>query len=59
MKDRNHLSNIGLSHQVNVISNGLLDIPMLQILQANGVPHAQATLPEMTQQKAEKILGTM
>ena len=59
MKDRNHLSNIGLSHQVNVISNGLLDIPMLQILQADGVPHAQATLPEMTQQKAEKILGTM
>ena len=59
MKDRNHLSNIGLNHQVNVISNGLLEIPMLQILQADGVPHPQATLPEMTQQKAEKILSTM
>jgi uncharacterized protein len=43
MKDRNHLSNIGLNHQVNVISNGLLDIPMLQILQADGVPQTIRT----------------
>ena len=59
MKDRNHLSNIGLNHQVNVISNGLLDIPMLQILQADGTPHPGATLPDMTQAQAEKILSTM
>lgn len=59
MKDRNHLSNIGLSHQVNVISNGLMDIPMLQILQADGVPHLEATLPDMAQELAEKILTTM
>ncbi|MEP7705466.1 thiamine pyrophosphate-dependent dehydrogenase E1 component subunit alpha [Paraglaciecola sp. 25GB23A] len=59
MKDRNHLSNIGLSHQVNVISNGLVDIPMLQILQADGVPHKEATLPDMEKELAEKILTTM
>ncbi|MDP5032401.1 MAG: thiamine pyrophosphate-dependent dehydrogenase E1 component subunit alpha [Paraglaciecola sp.] len=59
MKDRNHLSNIGLSHHVNVISNGLVDIPMLQILQADGVPHEEAVLPNMPQDLAEKILTTM
>ena len=59
MKDRNHLSNIGLSHQVNVISNGLVDIPMLQVLQADGVPHKEATLPDMEKELAEKILTTM
>jgi 2-oxoisovalerate dehydrogenase E1 component alpha subunit len=59
MKDRNHLSNIGLSHHVNVISNGLIDIPMLQMLQADGVPHKEATLPDMEETLATKILTTM
>lgn len=59
MKDRNHLQNMGLNHQVNVITHGLVDIPMLQILQADGVPHPSATLPKLARAQAEKILDTM
>jgi 2-oxoisovalerate dehydrogenase E1 component alpha subunit len=59
MKDRNHLANIGLVHQVKVIENGLIDIPMLQVLQPDGTLHAQAELPNITQQPALKILHTM
>jgi 2-oxoisovalerate dehydrogenase E1 component alpha subunit len=59
MKDRNHLANIGLIHQVNVIENGLIDIPMLQILRPDGTLHEQAETPEINQQSALKILQTM
>lgn len=59
MKDRNHLSNVGLTHKVNVIDNGLVDIPMLQILQADGLPHADAELPEIDQATALKAYKTM
>ena len=59
MKDRNHLSDIGYVHQVKVITNGLLDIPMLQLLQPDGVPHADAMLPTLARATAEKILNTM
>ena len=59
MKDRNHLSNVELSHQVNIIENGLIDIPMLQLLQSDGVPHASAELPDIDQQTASKIYQTM
>jgi len=59
MKDRNHLANIGLIHQVNVIENGLIDIPMLQVLQPDGTVHPKAQLPEITEQCSLKILHTM
>jgi 2-oxoisovalerate dehydrogenase E1 component alpha subunit len=59
MKDRNHLANIGLIHQVNVIENGLIDIPMLQVLQPDGTVHPKAELPEITEQCSLKILHTM
>ncbi|MFQ3219606.1 MAG: 2-oxoisovalerate dehydrogenase E1 component alpha subunit [Paraglaciecola sp.] len=59
MKDRNHLSNIGLSHQVNIIDNGLADIPMLQMLQADGTVHQSAKLPDMDKITAHKIYQTM
>lgn len=59
MKDRNHLANIGLVHQVNVIANGLIDIPMLQILQPDGTLHQGAESPKITEQSALKILNTM
>ena len=52
MKDRNHLANIGLIHQVHVIENGLVDIPMLQVLKPDGTLHPQAELPKITQQCA-------
>ncbi|MFT6897871.1 MAG: 2-oxoisovalerate dehydrogenase E1 component alpha subunit [Paraglaciecola sp.] len=59
MKDRNHLSNIGLSHKVNIIDNGLADIPMLQMLQADGTVHQSAILPDMDKVTAHKIYQTM
>ncbi len=59
MKDRNHLANIGLIHQVNIIENGLFDIPMLQVLQTDGTLHSEAELPEISQQDSLKILQTM
>jgi 2-oxoisovalerate dehydrogenase E1 component alpha subunit len=59
MKDRNHLANIGLIHQVNVIENGLVDIPMLQVLQPDGTIHPEAVLPDIAEQPALKILQTM
>jgi 2-oxoisovalerate dehydrogenase E1 component alpha subunit len=59
MKDRNHLANIGLTHHVKVIENGLIDIPMLQVLQPDGTPHKQAELPDVNEQLATKILHTM
>lgn len=59
MQDRNHLSNVGLSHQVHIIENGLVDIPMLQILQSDGVPHASAELPNIDQETVNKIYQTM
>jgi len=59
MKDRNHLANIGLIHQVNIIENGLIDIPMLQVLQPDGTVHAKAKLPDITEQCSLKILHTM
>jgi 2-oxoisovalerate dehydrogenase E1 component alpha subunit len=59
MKDRSHLSNVRLSHQVNLIENGLIDIPMLQILQSDGVPHNSAELPDIDQATVSKIYQTM
>jgi 2-oxoisovalerate dehydrogenase E1 component alpha subunit len=59
MKDRNHLSNVGLTNQVKVISNGLLDIPMVQLLQADGSLNGDVTLPDMSEELAKKILHTM
>lgn len=59
MKDRNHLSNVGLVHEVSIIENGLIDIPMLQILQPDGSPHKKARVPDMDQQLALKIYRTM
>lgn len=59
MKERNHLSHIGLSHKVEIIENGIVDIPMLQILNAEGVAHADAELPDLDQQTATKIYRTM
>lgn len=59
MKTRNHLAQVGVVHQVDVISNGLLDIPMLQILNADGTVNEQATVPELDQQTAVKIYETM
>ncbi|WJG07673.1 thiamine pyrophosphate-dependent dehydrogenase E1 component subunit alpha [Aliiglaciecola sp. LCG003] len=59
MKDRNHLSDIGLTHNVEIIENGLIDIPMLQILQPDGTAHEASELPDIDQQTCDRILKTM
>lgn len=59
MKDRNHLLNVGLSHSVNVIENGLIDIPMLQLLTADGSPHENVDLPDLDKDLVLKIYRTM
>ncbi len=59
MKDRNHLSNVGLSHKVKIIENGLIDIPMLQILKPDGSVHQDAELPDISEDTAKKIHKTM
>jgi 2-oxoisovalerate dehydrogenase E1 component alpha subunit len=59
MQDRNHLSKVKITHQTKIITNGLLDIPMLQLLDENGKPTDTTEIPEMTQPLAEKILKVM
>lgn len=59
MKDRNHLSDIGLVNEVDIITNGLIDIPMLQILQPDGSISDNAQVPNIDKDKALKIVQTM
>ncbi|MCW8092279.1 thiamine pyrophosphate-dependent dehydrogenase E1 component subunit alpha [Alteromonas sp. ASW11-130] len=59
MQDRNHLARVSTTHQVNVIENGLIDIPMLQILQPDGSVHQEAVAPELDQDTATKMYNTM
>lgn len=59
MKSRNHLSQVGVTHQVNIISNGLIDIPMLQILSPEGQVQAGAEVPDVDKETAQRIYHTM
>ncbi|MBZ2162344.1 thiamine pyrophosphate-dependent dehydrogenase E1 component subunit alpha [Alteromonas stellipolaris] len=59
MEDRNHLGKIKTTNRVEVIGNGLIDIPMLQLLKPDGSEHETAQLPEIDQTLALKIHDTM
>ena len=59
MKDRNHLAGVSTTHQVHIIENGLIDIPMLQILQPDGSLHDEAVEPEIDRETATRIYDTM
>lgn len=59
MKDRNHLAGVSTTHQVHIIENGLIDIPMLQILQPDGSLHDEAVEPEIDRDTATRIYDTM
>lgn len=59
MKTRNHLSHVGTVNQVDIIENGLIDIPMLQILGQDGSVNQDASEPELSQETALKIYKTM
>ncbi|WP_100657373.1 thiamine pyrophosphate-dependent dehydrogenase E1 component subunit alpha [Alteromonas flava] len=59
MNDRNHLSNVASTQTLNVIANGIVDIPMLQILDEQGSVISKAEAPKIEKDKAVKILRTM
>lgn len=59
MNDRNHLLNVSATHSVNIIENGIVDIPMLQILDESGQLNSGATAPALDKQTALHILNTM
>ncbi|MBU2876282.1 MULTISPECIES: thiamine pyrophosphate-dependent dehydrogenase E1 component subunit alpha [Alteromonadaceae] len=59
MKDRNHLSDIGMVHNVEMITNGLVDIPMLQLLSPEGKVHNHEECAELNQEVSQRILKTM
>ncbi|MDO6710498.1 thiamine pyrophosphate-dependent dehydrogenase E1 component subunit alpha [Aliiglaciecola sp. 2_MG-2023] len=59
MKDRNHLSDIGMVHNVEMITNGLVDIPMLQLLSPEGKVHNHEESAELNQEVSQRILKTM
>lgn len=59
VKDRNHLANVKTTNKVDIITDGLIDIPMLQILNADGSMHNGATAPDLSKEEALKILDTM
>ena len=59
MKDRIHLAEVKTTSQVEIITKGVVDIPMLQILSASGELIENASAPEMTQEEAVKIFKTM
>jgi 2-oxoisovalerate dehydrogenase E1 component alpha subunit len=59
VNERNHLSEVGICHKVNVIGKGTVDLPMLQILQPDGSVHDDADMPDLSRDKALKIFRTM
>lgn len=59
IQDRNHLSGVNTTQDVNLIKNGLIDIPMLQLLDENGNELNNAQTPAISHEKATKILKSM
>ena len=59
VNERNHLSDVGISHKVNIIGKGTVDLPMLQILQPDGSVHDDADMPDLSRDEALKIFRTM
>ncbi|WP_371192970.1 thiamine pyrophosphate-dependent dehydrogenase E1 component subunit alpha [Glaciecola sp. SC05] len=59
MQDRNHLSDVNIIHEAKIITNGLLDIPMLQLVDENGKETNDSSLPDISQEMAQKILESM
>ncbi|MGB3725977.1 MAG: thiamine pyrophosphate-dependent dehydrogenase E1 component subunit alpha [Glaciecola sp.] len=59
MQDRNHLRGIKTSHAVSLINNGLADIPMVQLLDEEGVEQQTDYVIDIDRDKAIKILKSM
>lgn len=59
MNDRNHLGNVAITHDVKIIENGLIEIPMLAILDPEGRVYPNASAPELSREVALKIYRAM
>ncbi|MCZ8529296.1 thiamine pyrophosphate-dependent dehydrogenase E1 component subunit alpha [Alteromonas sp. PRIM-21] len=59
MKDRNHLAEVKTTNKVEIITKGVVDIPMLQILSSEGEVIEKAVEPDLDQHEALKIFNTM
>ncbi len=59
MKDRNHLATVKTTNTVEIITKGVIDIPMLQLLSAEGELLENAVEPSMSKEEALKIYNAM
>ncbi|OLF79621.1 3-methyl-2-oxobutanoate dehydrogenase [Alteromonas sp. W12] len=59
MKDRNHLAEVKTTNKVEIITKGVVDIPMLQILSSEGELIEKAVEPDLSKEEALKIFNTM
>ena len=59
MQDRNHLHGIKQTHEVTIIKNGLIDIPMLQLLDEDGLEKNTEQTPALSKEEALKIYKSM
>ena len=59
MNDRNHLSSVTTTQDVQIISDGIVNIPMLQLLDEQGVIKKGAQVPDLSESDAMHILKTM
>jgi len=58
-QDRDHLLGIKATNEVNIIKNGLVDIPMLQLLDEQGKEINKSHSPKLTKTEALKIFQSM
>ncbi|WP_040520313.1 thiamine pyrophosphate-dependent enzyme, partial [Glaciecola punicea] len=59
MQERNHLHGIKLIFEVDIIKNGLLEIPMLQLLDEHGEEKNNQQSPKLSKEEALKIYKSM
>ena len=57
--DRDHLSGIKTSHEVTIIKSGMIDIPMLQLMDETGQEKNVEQTPSLSKQQALKIFQSM
>jgi 2-oxoisovalerate dehydrogenase E1 component alpha subunit len=59
VQDRDHLLGIKSSHEVTIIKSGMIDIPMLQLMDETGEEKNSDQTPKLSKQQALKIFQSM
>lgn len=59
VQDRDHLIGIKSSHEVTIIKSGMIDIPMLQLMDETGEEKNTDQTPNLSKQQALKIFQSM